>query len=442
MSEPHTISSTWSFSSKFSFRFFCCFFIIYIFPFPLDSIPFVPEIGKINENLTAWYNKIFEAYGDLWHAIIPWIGAKVLHISYPITIFTNGSGDTTYDYVTLLTFFSLSLLGALVWSLLDRNRRSYDRGYYWLRVLVRYYLGYTMLIYGFIKIFHLQMPSPYLSQLVQPLGDKSPMGLAWTFMGYSKAFSAYTGWGEVIGGLLLFWRRTTSLGALISVIVMSSVVAMNYSFDIPVKIYSSILFIGALFLLTPDFKRLANVLVWNRPTEPVVYPEMLHKPWQKKLRLVLKYVFIGYMLYYNISSCLKNQHEYGDYRVKPALYGIYNSELLVRNNDTIPPLTTDTTMWKQIVIQFDKAATIKMMNDSMRRMSFIVDTTARSVTVFKPNDTLNKSKLFYTIDSVCLTLNGNYRGDSVMMRFRKYDLNRFLLLNRGYNWVNERPLNR
>ena len=442
MSAPLTTSSVWSLSSKFSFRFFCCFFLLYIFPFPLDNIPFVSEISKINENLTGWYYKIFEAYGKIWQAFIPWVGAKLLNLDYPITIFTNGSGDTTYDYVLLLTFFSFSILGAVTWSLLDKQRRSYDKAYYWLRVLVRYYLGYTMLIYGFIKIFHLQMPSPYLTQLVQPLGDKSPMGLAWTFMGFSKAFSAYTGWGEVIGGILLFWRRTTSLGALISVIVMASVVAMNYSFDIPVKIYSSILFIAGLFLLTPDLKRLANVLVWNRPTEPVVYREILHKPWQKKLRLVLKYLFIGYMLYTNISSCLKNQYEYGDYRKRPLLYGIYNTELLVRNNDTIPPLITDTTMWKQLVIQVDKFAAVKMMNDTLKRFNFIVDTTKKSISVYQGMDTLNKSMLAYTLDSTCLTLTGKYKGDEVLMRFRKYDLNRFLLLNRGYNWINERPLNR
>jgi len=408
----------------------------------LDSIPFVSEIGKINENLTGWYYKIWEAYGDLWHKIIPWVAAKVLHLSYPITIFTNGSGDTTYDYVNLLTFFTLALAGAGIWSVLDRQRRSYDKAYYWLRVLVRYSLAYTMMLYGFIKVFHLQMPFPYLSQLVQPLGDKSPMGLAWTFMGYSKAFSAYTGWGEVIGGILLFWRRTTSLGALISIIVLGSVVAMNYSFDIPVKLYSSVLFIEGLFLLTPDIQRLANVLVWNRPTEPHVYREMLHKTWQKRLRLVLKYVFIGYALYTNISNCLESQKSYGDYRVKPALYGIYNTDLLVRNNDTIPPLMTDTTMWKQVVIQFDKFASIKMMNDSMKRYNFVVDTTAKQVTVFKATDTLNKYKLAYTSDSACLTLSGKYMGDEVMMRFKRYDLNKFLLINRGYNWINERPLNR
>ena len=128
--------------------------------------------------------------------------------------------------------------------------------------------------------------------------------------------------------------------------------------------------------------------------------------------------------------------------MKPALYGIYNTDLLVRNNDTIPPLMTDTTMWKQVVIQFDKFASIKMMNDSLKRYNFVVDTTAKQVTVFKATDTLNKYKLAYTADSACLTLSGKYMGDEVMMRFRRYDLNKFLLINRGYNWINERPLNR
>lgn len=434
--------TAWTPVQKFFFRFFCCLFLIYIFPFPLDSIPFVNEISKINEKLTAWYTAIFEAYTNLWHKIIPWLGQHVYHIKTPITIFTNGSGDTTYDYSLLLTELLLVLIATIVWTVLDRRRGSYHTAYYWLRVLVRYYLAVNMFGYGFAKVFHLQMPFPYLSQLVQPFGDKSPMGLAWSFIGYSNAYSAYTGWGEVIGGALLLFRRTTTLGAIVSAVVMLNVMVLNYCFDIPVKLFSSVLFLMCVVLIAPDAKRLWNVLILNRPTEQNYIGLRLTRRWMRIARPWLKWIFVLYLVYFNISSSLDAQKQYGDNRKRPALYGIYNTETFVRNKDTIAPLTTDTTRWKQLVIQFEKNAQVKLMNDTVRRYNFIVDTISKSVSVYLNTDTVNKSKLFYHADTIYLTLSGRLKNDSVYMRLKKYDINKFRLVNRGFNWINEYPFNR
>ena len=38
------------------------------------------------------------------------------------------------------------------------------------------------------------------------------MGLLWTFMGHSPAYSAFTGAAEALAGALLLFRRTTLLG--------------------------------------------------------------------------------------------------------------------------------------------------------------------------------------------------------------------------------------
>ena len=432
----------WTPVQKFFFRFFCCLFLIYIFPFPIDSIPFVAEIGKINEKLTAWYTAIFEAYANLWHKIIPWAGQHVYHLKTPITIFTNGSGDTTYDYTLLLTEFLLVLIATILWTILDRRRRSFHSAYYWLRVLVRYYLATMMFGYGFAKVFHLQMPFPYLSQLVQPFGDKSPMGLAWSFVGYSKAYSAYTGWGEVIGGLLLLFRRTTTLGSIVTSVVMLNVAILNYCYDIPVKLFSSVLLLMAAFLVAPDARRLWSVFILNRPTYSNYIGLKLTKRWTRITRPWVKWIFILYVLYSNISSSIDGQKQYGDNRKKPPLYGIYNAETFVRNKDTIAPLTTDTTRWKQLVIQFEKFAQVKLMNDTLRRYNFIVDTVSKSVSVYPNTDTLSKSKLFYHSDTTYLVLSGKIKNDSVYMRFKKYDINKFRLVTRGFNWVNEFPFNR
>lgn len=432
---------SWTLLQKVAFRFFTCLFIAYLFPFPLDSFPFIGEIVGISEKLQQWYGAPFEAYTNMWHAIIPWVGKSLLGLKTPITVFTNGSGDTTYDYVLLLTTFVLAIIGCVVWSILDRRRRSYNTAYYWIRVGIRYYLAAAMFGYGFAKVFHLQMSSPYLSQLVQPYGDKSPMGIAWSFFGYSPAYSAFTGWSEVIGGVFLLFRRTTSLGALVVSIVMLNVAVINYCFDVPVKLYSSMLFLMAVFLLAPAFRKLVAVFVTHKPIAPETFPPMLESRRMKIIRGVFKLLIIASLLYSNISGNISAKKQYGDDRKKPPLYGIYNAELTIINNDTLAPVITDSTQWRQLVIQFEKFAQVKMMNDSMKRMSFVVNDTIKTIVMAINPDTV-KSTLRYQLDSNALVITGRLKADSVYMRFRRYDEKKFRLLSRGFNWINEYPYNR
>ncbi|MRG45156.1 hypothetical protein GFS24_08520 [Chitinophaga sp. SYP-B3965] len=369
--------------------------------------------------------------------LVLWTNDHILHRP-PITVFPNGSGDTTYSYVSMLSNVTVALLITIIWSLLDRRRKSYHMAYHWLRVLVRYYVASMMLLYGIIKIFHLQMPAPYLSQLVQPFGDKSPMGLAWSYVGYSKAFSAFTGWSEVIAGALLLFRRTTLLGAILCAFVSVNIVAINFCFDVPVKLFSSMLLLMSLFLMAPDVQRLLNVFLLNKPVEPRVYYSYLPKRWMRITAIVIKYLFIAFILISQVENGIRQQTTYGDDRPKPPLYGIYNSELLVRNGDTIPPLTTDTTRWRQLIIQFEKNAQVKLMNDSIQQLAFRVDTTLKTATVFNYKDTLHKAVLQYKVDSVYLTLS----NDSIYYRFKKYDHRNFRLISRGFRWINEYPYNR
>src|SRR5579859_7088073 len=199
MAQVNITEAAWSSGQKLTFRFFFIFFLLYIFFNPNGVLPF-------SETL-------FESYIQPFHRLIPWIGRHILHLSYEITVFTNGSGDTTYDYVVFLCIFIIAIAGSLAWTALDRHRSSYQKLYYWLRVVVRYYLAITMLSYGSAKVFKLQFPFPDLDRLLEPYGNSSPMGLSWTFMGYSKGYNYYIGLSEVVGGLLLFFRRTTPAGA-------------------------------------------------------------------------------------------------------------------------------------------------------------------------------------------------------------------------------------
>jgi len=102
--------------------------------------------------------------------------------------------------------------------------------------------------YGFSKVFPLQMQLS-LPDMVERWGDFSPMGALWSFMGASKPYTILAGSAEALAGLLFLFHRTTLLGAMISFGVMFDVAALNYCYDVPVKLYSTNLVLISVFLL-------------------------------------------------------------------------------------------------------------------------------------------------------------------------------------------------
>lgn len=161
-----------------------------------------------------------------WDLLASWVGTHVLGID-SISFWPTVSGDTTADYVLVFTFVVLAVLGCVGWTAFDRGRTTHPRLAAWLTVAARYWLGLLMVSYGVIKVFPLQFPAPDLVRLGDTYGDSSPLGLMTTFMGHSPVYTAFAGGTEVLGGVLLFWRRTTTLGALICIGVMAHVVVLG-----------------------------------------------------------------------------------------------------------------------------------------------------------------------------------------------------------------------
>jgi hypothetical protein len=62
-------------------------------------------------------------------------------------------------------------------------------------------------------------------------------------IGYSKPFEIFTGVCECLAGLLLIFRATSTLGAFVATTVFLNVMVMNLAYNIPVKLFSTHLFV-------------------------------------------------------------------------------------------------------------------------------------------------------------------------------------------------------
>ena len=222
-----------------------------MFPFPFNQIYGV-------DILTGWY-------ADGIDAVILWVGKNILQIKNLQQILNTGSGDTTFDYVSLFTYMLLAFLASTIVFFTTRKRINYDRQYYWIIVYARYYLGLYLIVYGLFKLLEGQFVFHDFGRLEENFGDATPMGLLWTFMGHSKIYGGFTGIIEAGAGFLLLFHNTKTLGALLSVAVMSNVVLMNFCFDVPVKLFSSHLLLISIIILMPNLKKLITSLYSIRP---------------------------------------------------------------------------------------------------------------------------------------------------------------------------------
>lgn len=430
MIPTQTAITEWSATRKIVFRLCFIFFTLYIFFNPNGFLPGV--------------DYLYEIYIQPFHKWIPWIGQHLLRLSYPITTFTNGSGDTTFDWVMLLFVGTLALAGCIVWSVLDRRRLQYSMLLYWLNVIVRYYLAWTMVNYGIAKLIKSQFPFPSPYTLMESYGASSPMHLAWTFLGYSKGYNYFMGFAEITSGLLLMFRKTIRVGSIVSLVVIANIVAINYSFDVCVKQLSSVLLTMVIFLLLQGWEHHLNFFFLNRYARP----EGLSRPafrrrWISKALVITKYVFVIGLLGWDAYAVIFLSKEYGDDAPKPPLYGVYNVETFVRGRDTLPPLITDTVRWRRLMVSTFGRTAVQVMNDSVHFYANTPDTVTKRLRLSDNSDTSRKADFSYRFyGSDGLLLAGRWRGDSIRMTLKKLDTDSLLLVRRGFHLINERPFNR
>jgi hypothetical protein len=300
-----------------------------------------------------------------------------------------------------------------------------------------------MLSCGFAKVIPMQMSAPSPGRLIEPLGDFSPMGVLWTFMGVSPAYEIFCGLAETTGGALLLFPRTAILGAIVSAAALANVVMLNFSYDVPVKIYSTHLLMMAAFLALPSLHALARLLFLNRDATPPRVPgPRFTCTWQRAGATCLAVGLSGYFIYTSLNEEIGYYRTVNKSRSAP-LYGVYDVESFQRNGQEVAPSITDSTRWRKVAIGMSPTMRVRMMDDTGRSFTGEIDDRRRSVVVFDRSKPSHKSKLtYFQPDPSHLLLAGKLQQDTVQVRLRKVDMSKFLLVSRGFHWINETPFNR
>ncbi len=317
--------------------------------------------------------------------------ADLLRIEWQLNDFSSDSKRLVILVVLLLLF---SLILAFISRLKQLNKLQWHKIENVIRLMATYYLGWVLLKYGLDKLFKCQFYLPEPNILYSRVGDLDKDILFWSSMGSSYSYNIFMGLSEIIPGILLCFGKTRKLGLLLALGVLLNVVAINFSFDISVKLFSSFLLLITVYLIIPFgfnlWRILSNqqiVLTQNSIDSNNKSTQQFH--WSN-------FVIISIILIESMFVYVKNKNFNDDKQERHLFHGAYEVDQFIQGKDT---LTGENNSLKNIYFHRDAYLIFQFKNEEMVDFKMDIDPIKKNLILF--DDAQNKK--IYSIEFNQLT---------------------------------------
>ncbi len=172
---------------------------------------------------------------SFFEAMVKWSGTHIFGAgpSFSATI----ASDSVGMYIHVFNCLVIAFVFAFLYATFNKRDVQYPKINYWFQVFISYYLALQLLKYGFDKVFKAQFYLPEPNTLFTPLANLTPDILYWSAMGTSRFYSVFMGLLEIIPAILLLFKPTRVIGAMIASLVLLNVVMINFGFAIPAFCY-------------------------------------------------------------------------------------------------------------------------------------------------------------------------------------------------------------
>ncbi|HXW89505.1 MAG TPA: hypothetical protein VEK33_03080 [Terriglobales bacterium] len=433
----------WSIAARIAFRFsfvYLGLFIVYFCPLWLQDLLFIKKQSHL-------------VLGGIWpmRQTVFWAGTHIFRMTASPD---PGVGyDGSFFWVQAFCLLIISLVASGIWSVLDRRRENYVTLHKWLRLVIRFVLAALMFAYGMFKVIPAQMPHPTLFQLVRPFGHFLQMEVLWAYMGAALSYEIFAGCAELLGGILLLIPRTATFGALVCLADLTNVFVIDMSYNVANKLQVFHFLLLCMFLLAPEFSRLANFFVLNRAAPPSSQPQFFRTLLANRIAMGAQVVLATYLLGANVYATWTNYWlAYADGAPKPVLYGIWDVDQFSMDGEVRPPLLTDNGRFRRVI--FDKgiiwelnsistddgAAGFQRPDDSLAYYHASINVRDKTLTLTNPDPDPSRKewKARFTFERPALNqliLDGEMDKHKLHLQLHLLDRKKFGLVSSGFHWV-------
>jgi len=235
---------------------------------------------------------------------------------------TEITSDSSTLYILVFILLILAPVLVLLMKLMKISKEKSIVLFQNIQLVLVFYLSLVMFKYGFDKVFKVQFYLPEPNLLYTPLGLLEKDILYWSTIGSSYSYSIFIGLIEIIPAILLIFRKTRTFGLVILVGVLVHVIAINFCYDISVKLYSIFLLLVSIVLLLPSMQVLFNFFILGKTAQLPTIPKTDFKIRTLK-SIVLKTTFIAIIFLECLYPYLKSNILNADNSSKFHLHGAY-----------------------------------------------------------------------------------------------------------------------
>jgi hypothetical protein len=366
-----------------------------------------------------------------------WVAANVFHVAEPLT-YTGNSGDSVFYWTQTAWLLAVSVIVTGFWTEFDRERRDYATLQKWFRLGIRLALANQMLYYGMVKIIPTQFPAPSLVTLVEPVGNLALTGFLWTSIGASMPYQIFTGFTELLGGVLLLVPQTLVLGALISMAALIQIFVLNLTYDIGLKQFAFHLLLLAVLLLGPELRRLAAFFLMDRPVPASGEPPLFRTARANRLAVAAQLAFGVYLVgMFGYVSLSRWYAEGGGGSPRSPLYGIWDVEQLTVDGLARSPVMNDyDRRWRRVIFDTVDEMAFQRTDDSFAHYGVFVEVEPHRVTLTKSHSASWRADFTFERPSEDrLVLDGEMDQHKVHAVLKLVNLDSLRLLNSGFRWI-------
>ncbi|MEM6398267.1 MAG: hypothetical protein AAF741_18090 [Bacteroidota bacterium] len=189
----------------------------------------------------GWWTQVIHA---IWDAPTAWVANWFTAVESPLGLSSDSPQLIAWLFLLLIPTWIIGLL--IPKQQLDRLP--------WISIL-SYFLALIFLRYGLDKLSGGQFPAPDLFVLDTTVGELDSDILYWTTVGSSRSYQWFLGMAEIIPAILLLWSKTRLFGLLLLLPITINIAAVNWCFDISVKVLSGLLLATNGWITFLNFRR-------------------------------------------------------------------------------------------------------------------------------------------------------------------------------------------
>lgn len=293
----------------------------------------------MSSNQTKYKSKWISKFALSFLAIVGGVDS-VLHIILPLLPYRLNQYIMPIGMSSLFFGVIFSIGFSFYWHYKEKNNLNDSQRYFiWLTTILRYWLALYLSTFGFEKLFDVNFAFSYHIEdsIVNTLSGQE---LTWKYYGYSYSLTVIIGLLQIIGSILLLFRRTTLLGVITLLPIQFNILLINIFYGIgPLTTFISIIMVcGLSYLLLERKDEIIDFFTRYKSSKPSIGSKTLRKS-IRFLCILIPFLFVFYYSY--------------DVRKSQKYFGKWKVEKMIRNGEIVSDKAweKDTLAWKIIYFE-------------------------------------------------------------------------------------------